>query len=80
MTEPQPSKVLAKTAGRLAAGALAAWIIAPLPSAAPEGGGKVNPRAARLHAFTERLNEYVAVKKKLETGLRRKCRRRIRRP
>jgi hypothetical protein len=69
VTEQQPSKVLAKTAGRLAAGALAAWIIAPLPSVAQEGGEKVNPQAARLHGFTARLNEYVALKKKLEAGL-----------
>jgi len=69
VTEQQPSKVLAKTAGRIAAGALAAWIIAPLPSLAQEGGDKVNPHAARLHSFTERLNEYVALKKKLESGL-----------
>src|SRR6478736_1109368 len=53
----------------MAAGPLAAWIIAPLPAAAQEGGDKVNPQAARLHGFTERLNESVALKKKLETGL-----------
>jgi hypothetical protein len=70
VTEQQPSKVLARTAGRLAAGALAAWIIAPLPSLAQEGE-KVNPQAARLHGFAERLNEYVALEKKLEAGLTR---------
>jgi len=69
VTEQQPSKLLAKTAGRIAAGALAAWIIAPLPSPAQEGGDKVNPHAARLHGFTERLNEYVALEKKLAAGL-----------
>jgi hypothetical protein len=69
VTEQQPSKVLAKTAGWLAAGALAGWIIAPLPSLAQEGGDKSNPQAVRLHHFTERLNEYIAFKKKLEGGL-----------
>jgi len=69
VTEQQPSKVLAKTAGRVGAAALAAWIIASLPSYAQEGADKVNPQAARLHAFNERLNAYVALKKKLEAGL-----------
>lgn len=68
MTREQPSKVLAKTAGPIVACALAAWIIAPVPAGAQEGD-KVNPHAARLHSFTERLDAYVALKKKLEAGL-----------
>jgi len=56
-------------AGPIVACALAAWIIAPVPSVAQDGGDKVNPHAARLHGFTERLDAYVALKKKLESGL-----------
>jgi len=52
-----------------AAFAAAAWIIAPGRSIAQEAGGKVNPQAARLHAFTARVDEYLALEKKLQTGL-----------
>jgi hypothetical protein len=70
VTPKQPSKVLAKTAGPLVAGVLAAWIIAPPSAAAQKDAETVNPHAARLHGFAERLDAYVALKKKLEAGLR----------
>jgi hypothetical protein len=48
---------------------LEAWIIAPPPATAQEAGEKVNPHAATLQGFNERLKQYVALKKKLESGL-----------
>ena len=69
MTAKQPSKLLARTTGPIIAWALAASIIAPARAIAQEGGEKVNPHAARLHRFTERLDGFVALKKKLEAGL-----------
>jgi hypothetical protein len=49
--------------------AVAAWMIAPAAPRAQESGAKVNPYAARLNSFNERLEQYVALKKKLEGGL-----------
>jgi hypothetical protein len=49
--------------------AVAAWIIALAAPRAQENGANVNPRAARLNGFNERLDEYISLKKKLETGL-----------
>jgi hypothetical protein len=56
-------------AGPVAVGVLAAWIISPAPAVAQEGADKVNPYAARLHGFTARLDQYVALRKKLQAGL-----------
>jgi len=53
----------------LLACALDAWIMAPVPATAQEAGEKVNPRAATLQGFNERVKQYVALKKKLESGL-----------
>jgi hypothetical protein len=65
----QPSKVLATTAGMLLAGTVGAWIIAPAPMIAQHTEEKVNPHAATLQGFSDRLKAYVALKKKLEAGL-----------
>jgi hypothetical protein len=65
----QPSKVLARTVAPVLACAVAVWIIAPAAPRAQESRAKVNPHAARLKSFNERLAQYVALEKKLERGL-----------
>jgi hypothetical protein len=49
--------------------ALAMWSTAPAAPRAQESAARVNPDAARLNGFNARLDQYVALKKKLETGL-----------
>jgi hypothetical protein len=69
VTRKQSSKLLARTTGPIIACVVAASIIPPARAFAQEGGNKVNPHAARLHGFTERLDRFAALKKKLEAGL-----------
>jgi hypothetical protein len=56
-------------AGALSVLTLLAASSAVPPASAQEAGRRVNPQAAAINAFHERLEQYVALKKKLEAGL-----------
>jgi hypothetical protein len=63
----QPSKVLAKAVGSALVLTLAVWVSSQRPAAAQDS--RVNPQAATVKGFEDRLEQYVALKKKLESGL-----------